>query len=188
MKHICALVILLTILTAGAGTSERIVTAQGQGPKVGTEVERLLKAMQGTWTITDKLAPDAKNPKGVTGSGTIVWKAGPGGYTAVEEFRSKQGEQDVTGLGILWWDEAANGFHTIWCDSTNPGGCIDFKNAARWDGPNLVLQEDYESGGKKLTFKEVFGDFTQNSFKQTLYGAEAGKELKVDETIEAKRE
>ena len=87
----------------------------------------------------------------------------------------------------MWWDEAAQGYHTIWCDSTNPGGCIDFKNVARWDGPNLVLQEDYEANGKKFTFKEVFSDISITSFTQTLYGAEVGHELKVDQVIHAKR-
>jgi len=188
MRHVGAVVCAMTLLAAGGAVSARMVMARAQGEKAGAEVERLLKAMQGTWTITDTLAPDAKNPEGVTGTGTIVWKAGPGGYTAVEEFRSKQGDLDVTGLGVLWWDEAAKGYHTVWCDSTNPGGCIDFKNAARWEGANLVLQEDYESNGKRFTFKEVFGQITEDSFRQTLYGGEAGKELKVDEVIVARRQ
>jgi hypothetical protein len=50
-----------------------------------------------------------------------------------------------------------------------------------------VLVEDYEMKGKKFTFKEVFGDITPQSFTQTLYGAEAGAPLKVDQVIYAKR-
>lgn len=171
----------------GAGRVVARAKSGGQAAQPAQQAARLLKALQGTWAITDTLAPDAKNPKGVVGAGTIVWRPGPGGYSAVEEFHSKQGEQDVTGFGMMWWDEAANGYHTIWCDSTNPGGCIDFKNAAKWDGDELVLQEDYESKGKKFTFKEVFGEITATGFRQTLYGGEAGKELKVDEVIEGKR-
>src|SRR5579863_4740011 len=119
-----------------------------QEPKPGAQIERLLKGFQGDWAITDRLPPDAANPRGVTGTGTIIWRPGPGGYSVVEEFHSKQGQNDVTGLGLMWWDESANGYHTIWCDSSNPGGCIDFKNTARWEGADLVLQEDYESNGK----------------------------------------
>lgn len=180
-------VIVIAIGAASLASNSLRAKRQGQAAKPGAQVERLLKVMKGTWTITDTLSPDAKNPKGVKGAGTIVWRPGPGGFSVEEEFHSKQGEQDVSGLGMMWWDEASKGFHTIWCDSTNPGGCIDFKNVARWEGPDLVLQEDYESNGRKFTFREVFGEFSEKSFKQTLYGGEVGKELKVDEVIEAKR-
>lgn len=178
------------MVTKAAGVCKPSPAARGDAKiqeNAASASARLLKAMEGTWTITDTLSPDAKNPKGVQGAGTIVWRPGPGGFSVVEEFHSKQGEQDVNGLGMMWWDEGSKGFHTIWCDSTNPGGCIDFKNVARWEGPDLVLQEDYELNGKKFTFKEVFGEFSELGFKQTLYGGEAGKDLKVDEVIEAKR-
>jgi Protein of unknown function (DUF1579) len=151
------------------------------------QLERLLRALEGTWTISEELAPDASSPTGKTGIGTEVWRKGPGGFSVIEEYRSKQGEDEVSGLGALWWDEPAQGFHTIWCDSTNPGGCIDFKNPARWEGSNLVLQEDYESNGKKYTFREVFGDITADGFTQTLYGGPVGGPLKIDQTIRAKR-
>jgi hypothetical protein len=82
-------------------------------------------------------------------------------------------------------DEAAQGYRTIWCESTNPGGCISFKNVARWEGQQLVLMQDYEVNGKKVVFKEVFGDIAPGGFTQTLYGGEAGKELKVDQIIQA---
>jgi Protein of unknown function (DUF1579) len=157
------------------------------GPQPGPQIERLIKTLEGSWAITEELAPDSSSPKGKTGAGTIIFRPGPGGYSVIEEYRSKQGNDEITGLGTFWWDEAAEGYRTIWCDSTNPGGCIDFKNAARWEGSNLVLQEDYESNGKKFTFKEVFSDIGGDSFTQTLYGAEVGHELKVDQVIHAKR-
>jgi hypothetical protein len=167
----------------GGVASARVSVASkaAANPKPGPQIERLVTAFEGTWAITEELGPDASSPKGKTGAGTIIWRPGPGGYSAVEEYRSKQGDEEVSGLGELWWDDTAQGYHTIWCDSTNPGGCIDFKNAAKWDGPNLVLQEDYESNGKKFTFKEVFSDISTTSFTQTLYGAEVGHELKVDQ-------
>jgi len=151
------------------------------------QIARLLQAVEGTWSIREELAPDASSPNGTTGAGTIVWRPGPGGYSVVEEYRSKQGEEDISGLGELWWDDAAGGYHTIWCDSTNRGGCIDFKNQARWVGEKLVLQEDYEVNGKKFTFREEFGDIGPDHFTQTLYGGHPGGPLKVDQTIHATR-
>ena len=168
---------------ASVGSSD----PENMASKPAPQIERLLKGLGGIWAITEELAPDASSPKGKTGAGTIVWRPGPGGYSAVEEYHSKQGDNEVSGLGELWWDEAAQGYHTIWCDSTNPGGCIDFKNFARWEGSNLVLQEDYESNGRKFTFKEVFSDLGGDSFTQSLYGAEVGHALKVDQVIHGKK-
>jgi len=156
-------------------------------PKSNPQIERLLRALEGTWSITDELAPDESSPKGKKGAGTIIWRPGPGGFSAVEEFRSKQGEVEVTGIGMMWWEEALHGYHVIWCDSTNPGGCINFKNAARWEGSSLILQEDYEVRGKRYKFREIFGDMTSDSFTQTLYGGEAGTPLKVDEIIRGRK-
>jgi hypothetical protein len=155
--------------------------------KPGTQMGKLLRAFEGTWAIHEKFAPDSSTPDGATGEGRIVWRPGPGGFSLVEDYQSKQGDRQVTGLGVFWWEESSGGYRTIWCDSTNPGGCIYFKNVARWDGAQLVLVEDYEMNGKKFTFKEVFGDITQNTFTQTLYGGESGGSLKVDQLIQARK-
>ena len=114
-----------------------------------------------------------------------MWRAGPGRFSVIEEYCSKRGSAEVTGLGVFWWDEAAQGYRTIWCESTNPRGCISFKKVARWEGPQLVLVEEYEVNGKRVIFKEVFGDIAPGAFTQTLYGGESGKELNVDQIIQA---
>jgi hypothetical protein len=194
MKYFRAVVIqLLAFAVVGVAVTQ---TGQGQAaaaqvpaePKGSPQMEKLLRGFEGTWSIKEKFAPDAGSPNGATGAGHIVWRAGPGRFSLVEEYRSKRGSAEVTGLGVFWWDEAAQGYRTIWCESTNPGGCISFKNVARWEGPQLVLVEDYEVNGKKFTFKEVFGDIAPGGFTQTLYGGEAGKELKVDQIIQATKE
>jgi hypothetical protein len=156
-------------------------------PKPGPQMEKLLRAFEGTWLIKEELAPDAASPNGATGEGRIVWRSGSGGFSVIEDYQSKQGTRAITGLGVFWWDEAAQGYRSIWCDNTNPGGCIDFKNVARWEGSQLVLVEDYDVNGKKVTFKEVFGGITSTAFTQTLFGGESGKELKVDQIIQARR-
>jgi hypothetical protein len=159
--------------------------AQTPAPKPGAQIEKLLRAFQGTWAVNERIAPDPSTPNGATGEGSIVWLPGPGEFSAVEDYQSQQGARAVTGLAVFWWDESGDGYRTIWCDSTNPGGCISFKNVARWEGAQLVLVEDYEMNGKKVTFKEVFGDITPGSFTQTLCGGEAGGTLKVDQVIRA---
>ena len=190
MKHFLVVAIgLLAGVGAGAHAGQRQAAAERvpAEPKGSPQIEKLLRAFEGTWSIKEKFAPDAGSPNGATGGGQIVWRAGPGKFSVIEEYRSKRESAEVTGLGVFWWDEAAQGYRTIWCESTNPGGCISFKNVARWEGPQLVLVEDYEVSGKKVIFKEVFGDIAAAGFTQTLYGGEAGKELKVDQTIQAEK-
>jgi hypothetical protein len=190
MKHLRVVAVGLVAM-AGMGAANQ--AGQGQvaaaqvspEPKGSPQMEKLLRGFEGTWSIKEKFAPDASSPNGATGAGQIVWRAGPGRISTIEEYRSKRGGAEVTGLGVFWWDEAAQGYRTIWCESTNPGGCISFKNVARWEGPQLVLVEDYEANGKKVIFKEVFGDIAPGGFTQTLYGGDAGKELKVDQIIRA---
>ena len=126
--------------------------AQIPEPKPGPQIERLRQALEGTWSIKERLAPDTASPSGATGEGRIVWRPGPAGFSVVEDYWSRQGRRKIAGLGVFWWDEAEHGYRTIWCDSTNPGGCINFKNVARWDGSRLVLVEDYEINRKKFTF------------------------------------
>ena len=190
MKHLRGLAIWLLVL-AGVGAADK--NGQGQAaavqgsaaPKGNPQMEKLLRSFEGTWSIKEEFAPDAGSPNGATGAGQIAWRAGPGRFSVIEEYRSKRGSAEVTGVGVFWWDEAAQGYRTIWCESTNPGGCISFKNVARWEGPQLVLVEDYEVNGKKVVFKEVFGGIEPGAFTQTLYGGESGKELKVDQIIRA---
>ena len=173
--------------TPEANPSARNTTAavRASEPTLSPQITKLLQAFRGAWSTKERLAPDAASPNGTMGAGRIVWSAGPGGFSVVQNYRSKEGGRTITGLGVFWWDEAAQGYRTIWCDSTNPGGCINFKNVARWDGSQLVLVEAYEANGKRLTFKEVFSGITPAGFTQTLYGGEEGGELKVDQTIQA---
>jgi hypothetical protein len=188
MKHL--LVVAIGLLAgvgaaAQAGQGQAAAAQVSSEPKGNPQMEKLLRAFEGTWAIKEKFAPGAGSPNGATGGGQVVWRAGPGRFSVIEEYRSKRESAEVAGLGVFWWDEAAQGYRTIWCESTNPGGCISFKNVARWEGPQLVLVEDYEVHGKKVIFKEVFGDIAPRGFTQTLYGGEAGKELKVDQIIRA---
>ena len=189
MKHLRVCAIWLFVL-AGVGAADKNGQGQAAAAQVPAEgkspqMEKLLRSFEGMWSIKEEFAPEAGSPNGTTGGGQIVWRAGPGRFSVIEEYRLKRGSAEVTGLGVFWWDEAGQGYRTIWCESTNPGGCISFKNVARWEGPRLALVEDYEVNGKKVVFKEVFGDIVPGGFTQTLYGGEAGKELKVDQIIQA---
>ena len=47
-------------------------------PKPGPEIERLVKAFSGTWSIAIKIEPNQKMPKGGKAQGEETWRPGPG--------------------------------------------------------------------------------------------------------------
>jgi len=66
----------------------------------------------------------------------------------------------------------------MWCGAkaATPLGCELLDQVSRWEGDSLVARTEFDRGGKKFAFKEVFSDFTPTSFTQTLYQGEAGNE------------
>ena len=129
-------------------------------------------------------ASDEKPDSGA-GHGTEEYRPGPGEFSLIEEFQSREGAKDVSGLGMAWWDEKAQGYRATWCSSSNPRGCIVMAHLAKWEGSQFVLGDEWEMMGKRFSFKEVLSDITPASFTQTLYQGEAGGELKRLMTIKA---
>ena len=148
-------------------------------------MQRVFNAFLGTWSITEKLEPSETTPTGGTGQGEEVYRSGPGGASIIEEVHVKEGSHDMSGLGVAWWDQTAQGYKVLWCNSKNQSGCILMAHVARWEGDQWVLGDEIERDGKKFVFKEVFSEITPTSFTQTLYQGEAGKELKRILTIHA---
>jgi hypothetical protein len=133
-------------------------------------------------------APSEQMPKGGSGMGQQVWRAGPAGRSLIEEYQSIGADDELSGLGAFWLDEHdANHFPVLWCDSTNPLGCTVMKRGAKWEGERLEVTNEWEKDGKTFTFKEVFSDITENSFRQTLYQCTSGSALKCSITIKATR-
>lgn len=56
---------------------------------------------------------------------------------------------------------------------------------AHWEGGQFVVGDEFERDGRKVVYREVFSDFTSDSFTQTIYEGESGGELKRKLTIHA---
>jgi hypothetical protein len=181
--------LLCSLCFLGFGLS--CATAQESPPsalrtkQTSPEMQKLFDTFLGTWSVTEKIEPSEMMPKGGTGQGEEVYKAGPGGISLIEEIHLKEGANEISGLGVGWWDEKVKGFRVLWCDSENPNGCIMMAHLAKWEGDQWVLGDEFQRDGKKFVFKEVFSEITPTSFTQTLYQGEAGKELKKLLTIHA---
>ena len=86
---------------------------------------------------------------------------------------------------MAWWDSKAQGQRFVWCENSNPDGCYVSKEVAKWDGTNLVWNEEQENAGKKRMYSEVFRDITPTSFTQVLGEGEPGEPLRTTVTIRA---
>ncbi len=171
-------------------TSILAVPAVGTGSaashlKPNPEIRKLLEPLSGTWAITIQNQPSPSPPNGGESKGTEVWRSGPGGLSAIEEYHSSGAEGDFSGLGVLWWDGKSARYQVLWCSSDNPAGCMLMNRGAHWEGTQLVALHESENGGKKTVFKEVFSDFTATSFRQTLYQGVSADKLKKTVAIVA---
>jgi hypothetical protein len=156
-------------------------------PQPGPEIERLVKTFSGTWSIAIEIEPSERMPKGGGGQGEEVWRPGPGGLSLIEEYHSSGDEGELSGLGVAWWNKDEQRYQVMWCNSSNPAGCIVMKHGAKWEGNQVVAEDESEIAGRKFRFKEAFADITENSFTQTLYQGELGSDLKRLLTITATR-
>src|SRR5713101_1831263 len=59
--------------------------SKGGAPQSSPELQSLIKALSGKWSISVKFEPNAAMPNGVDGTGEEMWRAGPGGFTFLEE-------------------------------------------------------------------------------------------------------
>ncbi len=179
-----ALVAGLLIFSLNLGAHPRLA---GEETQRAPEMEKLAKALSGTWNIRIVLEPSEQMPKGGKGHGEEVWKVGPGGSSLIEEYSSTGDEGEISGLGVFWWDRDAARFQVTWCDSTSITGCSVMKRGARSRADEIVLEDEWQDTGKQFTFREVFSNITKNSFTQTIYQGETAGMLKKVVTISATR-
>ena len=173
------------VLAMAFGFAPFLIARQETVAKPGPEMQRLLRAFEGTWDIRETYEPSEWAPSGGSGRGREVFRAGPGGSSMVEDYRSTTPAGELSGLSVTWWDGKANGYRAIWCDSRSPGGCTIMSKLAKWEGDRFVLGDELERDGKRIVLREVLSDITPTSFTQTLYQGEAGGEPKRMLTIRA---
>ena len=159
-----------------------------QSPKLSdndqvlAETAKLLRTFGGTWSITETYEPTDTMPEGATGKGEEVWRAGPGGRSVIEEYRSTTS----SGFGLGWWEVESGGFRLNWCSNEDPNGCTRLSHVAQWQSGTWVVRHVGRANKQVFELKEVFSDIKPTSFTQTLYQGPPGK-LKRFLTIKAIR-
>jgi hypothetical protein len=153
------------------------LSAPAQGSKSGAnqsspEIQSLIKALSGKWSVSVKFEPNPAMPNGVNGTGEETWRAGPGGFTFLDEEHLPTPARDVFLLGIIWWDGKTKSFHGMECNNQLPNTC-DLKGALndvtmKWDGKEFTIDElETSPDGKRTIWHEVWSDITPTSFAQT---------------------
>jgi hypothetical protein len=165
-------------------------SAKSGASQASHEIQSLIKALSGEWSLSVKWEPDASNPNGLVNAGEESWKAGPGGYTLLEEEHLRMPKGDVFLLGVVWWNSTTKNLHGMECQNLLPYTC-DVKGALNditmsWDGKQFVIDEIETSNvGKKSIWHEVWSDITPNSFIQSGEYGEPGGPRKRLFTIQA---
>ena len=175
MKRFCALMMSSIALLSTLGRcqkSEKTVAhnySENQRLHPSAEVERLLKAFKGDWSVSENFEVSA-SMQGRTRQGRATFTIGPG-FSLMENYRSGGPAGDLRFLGVLWWDPKSNAYPFFTC--ANDEGCT-VRGSARWEGNNLVNSWEEEVNGKQVAFKDSFVDISPASFTLISEGVSNG--------------
>lgn len=147
-------------------TKPKAPTASQSASQPSPEMQSLIKALSGRWSLAVQSTGSAMPAKGEE-----TWHPGPGGLTFIEEETLDIPGHEILLLGVLWWDGNTKSFHGMECNNGLAYVC-DLKGALtditlQWDGKQLVLTEQETHNGKKSVWHETFAEITANSFTQT---------------------
>lgn len=147
-------------------------------PKPSPEMEKMMKMLVGSWSTSETFEVSEMAPKGGSGHGTAVIKRGPGGLSMVEDYNSHGAMGAFHGHGVFWWDDSAKGYKSVWCDNTTPNGCAAATGLGKWDGDNLVFDDEQTMMGKKYTTKTSLTSSGPSTVSMTMDSAEEGGSMK----------
>jgi hypothetical protein len=155
--------------------------------KPSPEIQKLAKAVLGSYTTKETHDPGPFLPQGGSGSGESRFMLGPGGNSIIQSYQSKAGPMGgkFRGHGVVWYDAKAGGYRSVWCDSMSPG--CEIGGVSKWDGDKLVGTTDSEMMGKKVSYHETMSGFSPEGFKMDMEMSTEGSPMKHVMTIEYAR-
>jgi hypothetical protein len=188
------LVAIGALITATPCLSEAQLPSPGgdaKAPQPTAEMQTLIKAFSGHWSLKLKFEPSKETPRGLESTGEESWHADAGGLTVTDEELFTAGQQTIIVVGILWRDLKSKEFHAMDCSNQNSHTC-DLKGAVNdvvvhWTGSVLTIDEKELSHGKVMTSRAEWSDITTNTFTETGYLAPSGGPFRKVMTIHATR-
>jgi hypothetical protein len=73
-------------------------------------------------------------------------RKGPGGFSIVQDFRSRGVSGSTIGQSYTWWDGNAKAYKSVWCD--NMQGCTEFTTTI--NGNSWTTELEGEADGQKV--------------------------------------
>ena len=145
--------VLMTATPYLSGGPRRSPAGDVAAPQTTADMQTLIKALSGHWSVKVKLEPSREAPGGIEGAGDETWHAGPDGLTFTDEEVFALGPQTVRIIGFLWQDRKTKDFHALDCSNQNPDTC-DLKGAmddvvVHWTGSELTIDEREVSAAGK---------------------------------------
>jgi len=193
MKAHLSRLLLISIITICEASAQSNRSASSPPPipsQPADEIRSLTKALAGTWSTTEKYEPLFLTPDGGTGAGEQVFRAGPGGFTLLENYHTKTTAGELFGFGLLWWDQG-KGLQHMWCINVYPTGCEMFppppQPGPKWDGKQLVIHIEQEQQGQKMIWHEAISEITSKSYTQTIDIGDAPDHMQRWLTMHARR-
>ena len=160
-------------------------------PQSTGEMQAMIKAFSGHWSLKLKFEPSKKRPRGLEGTGEETWHAGPEGLTFTDEEVFTAGPQTMIVVGLFWRDLQTKAYHAMDCSNQISHTC-DLKGAVEdvvvhWTGSELTVDERELSEGRMMTSRVAWSDITSTSFTETGYLAPPGGPFHKVMTIHATR-
>lgn len=182
---------LITAIPCLLGAQLTSPAGDAKAPQPTGEMQTLIKAFSGHWSLKLKFEPSKETPGGLEGTGEETWHAGPEGLTFTDEEVFTTGPQTIIVVGILWRDSKTTEFHAMDCSNQISHTC-DLKGAiddvvVHWTGSELTIDEKELSQGKVMTSRVTWSDITSNTFTETGYLAPPGGPFQKVMTIHATR-
>lgn len=182
---------LITATPCLLGTQLASPAGDAKAPQPTGEMQTLIKAFSGHWSLKLKFEPSKETPQGLESTGEETWHAGPQGLTLTDEEVFTAGPQTIIVVGLLWRDLKTKEFHALDCSNQMSNTC-DLKGAVddvvvHWTGSELTIDEKELSDGKMMTSRVTWSDITSNTFTETGYLAAPGGPFQKVMTIHATR-
>jgi hypothetical protein len=191
MRIIFRVAIGALISAAPCVSGAQVPTHAGDTALSTGDMQSLIKAFAGSWSLKTKFEPSREMPSGFEGTGEETWHAGPQGLTFTDEEVFTVGPQTGIVVGIFWRDPKTKAFHSLDCSNEISHVC-DLKGAledvvVHWTGSELTVDEKEISGGTMMTSRVAWSEITPNSFTESGYLAPAGGPFRKVMTVHATR-
>jgi hypothetical protein len=172
---VIALASVLLFAQQGTETKKPASAPAGmEAPKPSPEIEKLTKWMVGTWQTDENFAPAPEfgMPNGGKGKGISTVKLGPGGFSLIDDYKSRNVMGRFAGHGVTYWDPAEKVYKSFWIDSMSGKGETQ---SGKWEGNDLVFLGESDMGGKKVQTLGKMTNITPTSYTFKLSNSATGE-------------